>query len=68
MLVRERAADGATRRGTESYFYEPIAHYMYEGDTALHMAAAGFKYEIAQVLIDRGAKCSARNRRGTEPL
>jgi ankyrin repeat protein len=32
------------------------------------MAAAGFKYEIAQALIDRGADCSARNRRGAEPL
>jgi len=68
MLVHERAAVGATRRGVESYFHEPIAHYMYEGDTALHMAAAGFKYEIAQALIDRGADCSARNRRGAEPL
>ena len=41
MLVHERAAVGATRRSAKSYFYEPIAHYMYEGDTALHMAAAG---------------------------
>src|SRR5258708_2464979 len=68
MFVRERAAVGATRRGVESYFFEPIAHYMYEGDTALHMAAAGFKYEIAQAQIDGGADCSARNRRGAEPL
>lgn len=68
MLVRERATDGATRRGAQTYFFEPIAHYMYEGDTALHIAAAGFKFEIAQALIDRGADCSARNRRGAEPL
>lgn len=32
------------------------------------MAAAGFKFEIAQILIDRGASCAARNRRGAEPL
>jgi hypothetical protein len=68
MLVQERAAVGATRGDAESCFFEPIAHYMYEGDTALHMAAAGFKHEIAQALIDRGADCSARNRRGAEPL
>ena len=68
VLVRERAAVGATRDDAESCFFEPIAHYMYKGDTALHMAAAGFKYEIAQALIDRGADCAARNRRGAEPL
>ena len=32
------------------------------------MAAAGFKPEIAQALIARGADCSAKNRRGAEPL
>jgi ankyrin repeat protein len=68
MLVRERAADGASRCGAQTYFFESIAHYMYEGDTALHMAAAAFNYEIAQALIDRGADCSAKNRRGAEPL
>jgi hypothetical protein len=68
LLVQERAAVGATRDNAESCFFEPIAHYMYEGDTALHMAAAGFKYEIVQALIDRSADCSARNRRGAEPL
>jgi hypothetical protein len=68
ILVRERAAEGATRRGAQAHFFEPIAHYMYEGDTALHMAAAGFQYQIAQTLIERGAECSARNRRGAEPL
>ncbi|SDN10251.1 ankyrin repeat domain-containing protein [Afipia sp. GAS231] len=67
-LVRQRAAVGASRDGAKGCFFEPIAHYMYEGDTALHMAAAGFQYEIAQVLIDRGADCSARNRRGAVPL
>ena len=40
----------------------------YAGDTALHMAAAGFQYEVVQTLIDKGADCSARNRRGAQPL
>jgi hypothetical protein len=68
MLVQQRAAVGASRDDAESCFFEPIAHYMYGGDTALHMAAAGFRYEIAQALIDRGADCAARNRRGAQPL
>jgi hypothetical protein len=67
-LVHARATVGATRKGSESCFFEAIAHYMYEGDTALHMAAAGFKPGIAQALIDRGADCSVKNRRGAEPL
>ena len=67
-LVRERAAVGATRQGAEPYFFEVIRHYLYAGDTALHIAAAGFKGEIAQDLMDRGADCSATNRRGATPL
>lgn len=68
MLIHARSASGATRKSAETYFFEAIAHYMYSGDTALHMAAASFRPEIAQALIDRGADCSARNRRGAEPL
>jgi len=67
-LVREQAAVGATRNGPDNYFFEAIAHYMYAGDTALHMAAASFQHGIVQALIDRGADCSARNRRGAQPL
>ena len=67
-LVREQAAVGATRNGPDNYFFEAIAHYMYAGDTALHMAAASFQHGIVQTLIDRGADCSARNRRGAQPL
>ena len=67
-LLHEQAAVGATRNGSDSYLFEAIAHYMYAGDTALHMAAAGFQYEIVQALIDRGADCTARNRRGAQPL
>jgi Ankyrin repeats (many copies) len=67
-LVHASAAIGASRQSAKPYFFEAIQHYLYAGDTALHMAAAGFKYEITQDLIDRGADCSAKNRRGAEPL
>jgi len=67
-LARERAAVGASRATAETFFFEEIRHYMYAGDTALHMAAAGFRCEICRDLIARGADCSARNRRGAEPL
>src|SRR6266480_886120 len=68
MLVHERAATGATRETAGQYFLEAIRHYLYAGDTALHVAAAGHQCEIAQDLIVRGADSSAKNRRGAEPL
>jgi ankyrin repeat protein len=59
---------GATRREPLKYFFPGIGHYFYAGDTALHMAAAGFRREVAGLLVAQGADCRARNRRGAEPL
>jgi ankyrin repeat protein len=67
-LVHARCVVGATRQGPNPYFFEAIAHYMYAGDTALHMAAAAHRCEIAQALVDKGADCFAKNRRGAQPL
>jgi ankyrin repeat protein len=73
-LARNRAlasmasAVGATRQGASTFFYADIAHYLYEGDTALHMAAAAFRRAVAELLIRHGANCRAKNRRGAEPL
>jgi len=67
-LVHARCVIGTTRQGPNPYFFEAIAHYMYAGDTALHMAAAAHRSEIAQALIDKGADCFAKNRRGAQPL
>jgi ankyrin repeat protein len=59
---------GATRQEATTYFFDEIAHYLYEGDTALHMAAAAFNRPIAEILVARGANCHAKNRRGAEPI
>jgi ankyrin repeat protein len=67
-LVRTHALAGASRRQALPYFFSSIRHYLYAGDTALHMAAAAFRAGMAQILIDAGAGCGARNRRGAEPL
>jgi Ankyrin repeats (3 copies)/Ankyrin repeat len=61
-------AVGATRRGPAGFFYEDIAHYCYQGDTALHMAAAAFQRSTARLLVRKGSALDARNRRGAEPL
>jgi hypothetical protein len=58
----------ASRHDADTYFLAAIGHYVYAGDTALHVAAAGYQRELAQSLVARGANVRARNRRGAEPL
>jgi len=60
-------ATTALPKGSDTFFPE-ISHYVYGGDTALHMAAAAFSRPIAELLVSRGADCRAKNRRGAEPL
>jgi hypothetical protein len=60
--------EGAARHGPKGYFLEEIRHNLYAGDTALHVAAAAYREEIARKLIAAGADIRARNRRGAEPL
>ena len=67
-LARMSATHGASRADASPYFFPQIRHYLYAGDTALHIAAAGFRFEVAQFLIDHGANSAAKNRRGAEPL
>jgi ankyrin repeat protein len=67
-LARECARKGATRQEAKAHWLDEIGHYIYEGDTALHIAAAAYQKDIATDLIDGGADVRARNRRGAEPL
>lgn len=50
--------------------YEPgMVHWVYAGDTALHVAAAGYRVEIAKLLLAAGADpAAAKNRRRSQPL
>lgn len=46
-----------------------ITHWIYAGDTALHVAAAGYRVEIAKLLLDTGADVgAAMNHRRSQPL
>ncbi len=67
-LATTPADVGATRQGASTYFFTDIGHYLYAGDTALHMAAAAWRRPVAELLIAHGAGCRATNRRGAEPL
>jgi ankyrin repeat protein len=59
---------GASRQDPSPYFLIPIHHYVYMGDTALHVAAAAHHRGLAETLVAQGATVRARNRRGAEPL
>src|SRR5262245_63600042 len=67
-LARAAAVEGATRGESPPYFLQQIKHYLYAGDTALHIAGAAFKSDIVRILVNVGANCGAKNRRGAEPL
>ena len=59
---------GATRQTAKQFFLDEVGHYVCEGDTALHVAAAAYQEETVRELIARGADLRARNRLGTEPV
>jgi ankyrin repeat protein len=59
---------GATRQDSTDYFITEICHYVYGGDTALHIAAAAFSRPMAELLVSHRADCRAKNRRGAEPI
>ena len=59
---------GASRQDPRPYFLIPIRHYVYAGDTALHVAAAAHDRGLAESLVVQGAAVRAHNRRGAEPL
>jgi ankyrin repeat protein len=67
-LVSRAVRIGATRQAPDAYFLVAIHHYVYVGDTALHVAAAAHQRRTAELLVGKGAGIRARNRRGAEPI
>ena len=59
---------GASRADPNRFFLVAIGHYVYQGDTALHIAAAAHDRDVAESLVARGGVVRARNRRGAEPI
>jgi len=67
-LATSPVASGATRQEATPYYLDAIGHYVYAGDTALHIAAAAYDASLVHTLLAMGAGVDARNRRGAEPL
>ena len=55
-------------RMKEDFLVESIPHWLYIGDTPLHLAAAGLRTAAAKLLLKNGADVNAENRRGAMPL
>ena len=55
-------------RATEDYLVKSIPHWLYGGDTPLHLAAAALHVDSARLLLENGADINAQNRRGAMPL
>ena len=67
-LASIRAAVGASREEPSTYFLDEIRHYVYAGDTAMHIAAASHAATIVGDLHAAGGPVDAANRRGARPL
>jgi hypothetical protein len=67
-LARARIATGATRAAAKDHWLDEISHYVYAGDTALHVAAAAHATNTVGALVAAGAEVGAVNRRGAQPL
>lgn len=67
-LVRQDAAL-VSAAATNARFDEGITHWIYAGDSALHVAAAGHRTEIVKLLLAAGADVdAARGHRRSRPL
>ena len=67
-LALQSLAAGATRASAAAHYIDDVEHYLYEGDTALHAAAAAYRRDAALRLVATGADVGARNRLGAQPL
>jgi ankyrin repeat protein len=52
----------------EDLLIPSIPHWLYKGDTALHLAAAALNEASVKILLKAGADPNAVNRRGATPL
>ncbi len=68
-LLKEDPRLATEATGTKDILELSIAHWIYVGDTALHVAAAGYRVKIAELLLAAGADPgAAKNRRCAQPL
>jgi ankyrin repeat protein len=67
-LAVAQLAKGPSKGASDEFFLVELRVQIYVGDTALHVAAAGYNLRFAEQLVKVGADVRARNRRGAEPI
>ena len=67
-LAKSSFRSGAIRQTAKANFLDQIKRYIYEGDTALHIAAAAYQSALVRMLIKAGADVGAGNRLGDQPI
>jgi ankyrin repeat protein len=68
-LLKDNKALASTLLQTPKLYDAEIFHWLYVGDTLLHLAAAGYRVEIVQLFLQAGADPNAaKNRRKSTPL
>src|SRR5215470_4136864 len=63
-----KSPDLALARAKHNYLVKSIPHWVYTGDTPLHLASAGLRIDSVRRLVEYGADVNAQNRRGATPL
>jgi len=68
-LLRTEPALATSLIAAPQLYRYPISHWIYAGDTPLHLAAAGYRVEIIRLLLGAGADPNAsRNHRQSSPF
>src|SRR5262245_49927223 len=63
-----RAPGAIAQRMQDDVLVTALPHMLYRGDTPLHLAAAGLRYDAAVALLAAGIPVNAVNRRGATAL
>src|SRR5262250_2735333 len=63
-----KSPDLSQARVGQDHLVESIPHWLYVGDTPLHLAAAALRTGAAKLLLESGANANSENRRGATPL
>lgn len=68
-LLRDEPSLANSPIGEAKLYWSKISHWIYVGDTPLHLAAAGYRVEIVRLLLAAGADPNSRlNHRESGPL
>jgi ankyrin repeat protein len=66
--IAARTPSAIAQRIEQDVLVTELPHMLYRGDTPLHLAAAGLRYDAARALLAAGTPVEAVNRRGATVL